>query len=305
MDNNSAGMVFNIQRYSIHDGPGIRTVVFLKGCPLRCLWCSNPESQAPGAESMFFDDKCTGCGACVGVCEHGARVVENGVATRFRGRCCSCGACAEACPNGAIRMAGSCMTLADVMKTVEKDRPFYDESDGGVTLSGGEPARQAAFAASILRRCHDRLIHTAIETTGLAAWTDMKQVVEHADLVLYDLKHMDSQKHRQFTGAPNDQVLSNARAIAEMGKSMIFRVPLIPGYNDDFDNLASVCDFAHRLGVREVDVLPYHDYGRAKYGRLGREYPLSGLGGLDPGDPSVARACEVFGHFGLLVKVGG
>jgi pyruvate formate lyase activating enzyme len=300
------GIIFNIQRYSIHDGPGIRTLVFLKGCPLHCLWCSNPESQAHGIEMMFFGDRCTSCTACLEACPGGARRMEKGLVSIDRDRCRVCGRCADICMNSAVKMAGSRVSVEDVLDTIEQDRMFYDESGGGVTLSGGEPGSQSDFAAAILERCREKMISTAIETSGACPWPDLKKLIDHCDLVLYDIKHAEPEKHRRLTGAGNHLIKDNALRAAKSEKEMIVRVPLIPGINDDAENLEAICRFVKSLEtVREVHLLPYHEYGRVKYRRLGRSYPLVNHGGLDPDDIKITAAKEIMKAAGFVVEVGG
>ncbi|MFZ5436996.1 MAG: glycyl-radical enzyme activating protein [Bacillota bacterium] len=300
------GTIFNIQRYSIHDGPGIRTVVFLKGCPLRCLCCSNPESQLPTPEVMFYEDKCARCLRCVSVCPNTAWHLRNGVLTLDRSRCTGCGKCASVCPNAALKVIGASMAPGDVVQVVEQDRAFYDESGGGVTLSGGEPAFQSRFAAEILKRCRDRYIHTAVETTGFAPWEDLKRIAEPADLVLYDFKHPYPEEHRRFTGASNELILENAKSLSRLGKEMIIRIPLVPDVNDDPRVLKDLCNSIQEIGsIVEVDILPYHEYGRPKYQRLGREYPLNHRRPVDSDSEAVAKAVEAFREGGFKVQVGG
>ena len=300
------GVIFNIQRYSIHDGPGIRTLVFLKGCPLHCLWCSNPESQAHPLEVMFFGDKCTSCAACLEACPGGARHMEKGLISIDKGRCQVCGRCVDICLNSAVQMAGNRVSVEAVLDIIEQDRMFYDESGGGVTLSGGEPGSQPDFAAAILERCRKKMISTAIETSGACPWPDLKKLIDHSDVVLYDIKHAEAEKHLQLTGAGNDLIKNNARLVAKSEKEMIVRVPLIPGINDDNENLEAICRFVKSLEtVGEVHLLPYHEYGRVKYKRLGRSYPLLKHAGLDPDDIKLTAAKEIVQAAGFVVRVGG
>lgn len=229
------GVVFDIQRYSVHDGPGIRTIVFLKGCPLRCLWCSNPESQRLEPEYM-------------------ADVVKGGQ-----------------------KQVGKEMTVAEVMKQAVRDRVFYETSGGGITLSGGEPLFQSDFAAALIAAAKEEGIHSAVSTTGFSNFETLWKVVEHADYILYDVKNMDLKQHKADTGAPNDQILSNLKELAARGKEILVRVPLIPEHNANVKNLQMLCDFAAKIGIRNIEILPYHNFGESKYERLSRKYVLSDL----------------------------
>lgn len=304
------GTVFDIQRYSIHDGPGIRTVVFLKGCPLRCLWCCNPESQAPQPELEFRESLCRGSAACLAACPTpGAiRLDAPGPGRIDRSLCTACGVCVAACPQGALRLVGQERSVADVMAEILKDAAYYRRSGGGLTLSGGEPLAQPAFARTLLAACHERNIHTALETTGCVSWPILEAVLSVTDLFLFDLKHMSSAEHRRLTGAPNERILDNARRLAATGAPMIVRVPLVPGLNTDVANLYATATFAAALRPQEVHVMPFHQFGRDKYARLGRRYGLEGLAGLRDtaqGQALIAQAQGIFERAGLRVFVGG
>lgn len=303
------GVVFNIQRYSIHDGPGIRTLVFFKGCPLRCLWCDNPESQRKIPELVYDPGKCIGSKACLEACPVGAL---SGAETDCgdwrvdidRALCNDCAKCAESCAPQALTMMGHRMSLGEVMKEVEKDRQFYKRSGGGVTLSGGEPTAQLEFATALLRQCHARGIHTAIETCGYREWDGFSQLLRHTDLVLCDLKHMDSEKHKLFTGVPNEPILENARRIAGEGIPMSVRFPIIPGYTDGERNIRAAARFVAALGtVGEIHLVPYHRLGEFKYARLGREYELTTL--RPPSESDMKRHVEMIESYGLKAQVGG
>jgi len=292
------GVIFNIQRYSLNDGPGIRTVVFFKGCPLRCPWCCNPESIDPSPRLSFSEQKCLGDGRCVEVCPSGARTASG----YDEKKCTLCGKCVEACPSGALELIGKRMSVPEALREAEKDRQFYESSGGGMTLSGGEILLQRGFAVALLEALRGRYLHSAIETTGYAKWEHLQEVVDAADLVLYDLKHMDSAVHEKYTGRPNGLILENARRVAGRGKLMIFRVPLIGGVNADAANVEAVAIFANESGVKEVHLLPYHRLGEAKYRKLGKKYDLEAS---TPDDETVRRLSGILESRGLVVKIGG
>ncbi len=267
------GIVFDIQRYSIHDGPGIRTTVFLKGCPLRCFWCQNPESQSKRLEVFLDKSKCTRCGKCVAVCSSGASTFGAESSVIDRSVCTGCGKCVEACPNRARRLVGKSMTTEEVMREVLRDVKFYNNAGGGVTLSGGEPTAQPAFAVSILKSSKESGLHTAIETCGYTRWSTMEKLLEYTDLVLYDIKHLDLAKHRTGTGKPNNPfILENAKKIASL-KPMRVRVPLIPGFNDSSEDIRAIISFVKKeLGSVEIDLLPYNYLAEGKYDMLDVPY---------------------------------
>ena len=300
------GVVFNIQHYSIHDGPGIRTTVFLKGCPLKCLWCQNPESQDLKPVIFFNAEKCTGCGMCMEGCPEAAiRIIEGKSATDRR-LCKGVGKCAEICPNEARSLMGRYMSGAEVFEDVNSDFIFYQNSGGGVTLSGGDPIAQPAFSIDILERCRNAGIHTAIETCGCAKWDILKTILEYTDLVLYDIKHMDPARHKQYTAVSNKLILDNAKKIRlELNLPMLARLPVIPGYNDSLDNLNAAARFiANELG-REVKVhlLPYHRLGETKYERM--EKPGGCVRIEPPGDERMQELKQMFESYGLTVLIGG
>jgi pyruvate formate lyase activating enzyme len=299
------GVIFNIQHYSIHDGPGIRTTVFLKGCPLRCLWCQNPESQATRPEIFFDSEKCKGCGTCVQVCPEGAIELGEGRSRTNRDLCQGAGKCAEVCPNEARNLMGTYVTAGEVFKRVAADAIFYQRSGGGVTLSGGEPLAQPQFAISLLKLCKEAAIHTTLDTCGYARWETVRQILEYVDLVLYDFKHIDPVEHEKYTGVSNDLILDNARRIHELSIPMLARVPLIPGYNDTAENVAATARFiATELGNSiKVHLLPYHRLGETKYERM--EKPEKSISVQPPSDEYMEEIKEVFESFGLMVNLGG
>ena len=275
------GVVFNIQRYSIQDGPGIRTTVFLKGCPLRCEWCSNPESQEPHPEILLRSQQCQKSGACAKVCDVGAIKLIDGAPSLDRSACTMCMDCVAACPSGALEVSGRRMRLNDVVEEACRDELFYANSGGGVTLSGGEPLSQPEFARCFLEACKERSIHTALDTSGHASWQVMERVLEHTDLVLFDLKHLSPRKHLDGTGAKNDLILGNlGKTLDSKGTRVWIRIPLIPGYNDTTPHLKELALALRETGAEKVSLLGFHHWGRSKYPALGREYPYDGVDAL-------------------------
>jgi len=280
-----SGTVFNIQRFSVHDGPGIRTTVFLKGCPLACAWCHNPEGIASGPEVTLSLNRCIECGECVQVCPLSLPVPGAAPTAEALDLCLSCGACAEACPCEARQLAGRHMTVEEVVAEVLKDRIFFDESGGGVTFSGGEPLWQAGFLRRLLSACRNLGIHTAVDTSGLASWEDLAAVAELTDLILYDIKMMDDGVHQTYTGVSNRPILANLRRLGAVHRRIWVRVPVIPGINDSQENLEATARLAASAeGVERVCLLPYHPLGEDKLRRLGRDSILTELS-----RPSTAR----------------
>ena len=301
------GIIFNIQRFCVNDGPGIRTLVFLKGCPLKCLWCSNPESQMLSPQVIFNEERCIDCGACIQVCPRSAIVRLTGKDKRIRrDRCDACGKCVEVCPGEGMRMVGEYKRVDQVIEEVKKDRPFYDKSGGGVTLSGGEGLKQPKFSKRILEECKKIGIHTAIETCGyIRDWEAFQEILDNTDLVLYDIKHMDSIHHRKYTGGSNAVILENAKRIARKEIAMVIRIPLIPGHNDSKQNITATVKFVKRFlpPVEQIDLLPFHQLGRKKYEGLDMKYALKEL--KPPSKERVAETKKTVESFGFNVTVGG
>jgi pyruvate formate lyase activating enzyme len=298
------GRVFEIERYAINDGPGIRTLIFLKGCGLGCLWCSNPESQNAHPQLVHYAKKCLECKACVSICERDALSLVSGGIVIQRDRCDGCGACISVCNTQALVLLGKSMTPEETVAEVLKDEPFYQRSGGGVTFSGGEPLMQGEFVLRVAELCKEHYISTAVETCGFVSWDTFMRVLPAIDLFLYDLKEMDPERHREYTGVKNDLVLENFIKLAGTGKEIIVRVPVIPGYNDRDENFKMIIDFIRRYATgSRVDLLPYHRLGKPKYDRLGMTYiPES----VDPPPPSrMERLKEEFMQAGFQVSIGG
>ena len=278
------GSVFNIQKFSIHDGPGIRTVVFLKGCPLRCGWCSNPESQLTEAQILRDGKKCVHCGRCVSLCETGALSIKGGRVMCEHEKCRGCLKCVSSCPTHALTSEGSVKTVEECMKAVLQDMPFYEESGGGVTISGGEALMQPEFTKALLMACHEKGIHTAIETTSFADTDTYLDVTAEADLLLCDLKHWDSARHEDGTGVRNELILKNIKAAASAGREILIRIPVIPGFNDSQYDAEKLSDCIKSLGLKKVQLLPFHQFGENKYELLGKEYRYRDVPALHPED---------------------
>ena len=299
-----AGVIFDVKRFAIHVGPGIRTTVFLKGCPLACAWCHNPEGIAAEREHSLRANRCTACGACVSACEQGAVSIEGGRAVTDVAKCIFCGRCVEACPSAAREIVGRHVTVDEVLAEVERDVIFYDESGGGATFSGGEPLAQPEFLRELLAECAARRIHTAVDTTCHAPWEVIDSIREHVDLFLCDVKHMDPAEHERLTGVDNKLILANLRKLAAGGEEIVIRIPIVPGANDDEAGLAAAGAFIASLrSVRRVDLLPYNEGGRGKLDRLGR-----GGARLDIATPSRERMSAIaakLAGLGLSVTIGG
>lgn len=308
IDYDCTAPVFNIQTYCIHDGPGIRSTVFVKGCPLRCIWCANPESNAAYPELMTYSSKCTGCGRCIEACPKGAISIgpygEKMIAVTDRDKCVNCGACVSACPNDAREIAGEKMTVREAIDKVKKDKLFYDGSGGGMTISGGEALAHPKFSANLFAAARAEGIHTAIETSSFASREVVDEVFAHVDLALLDVKHMDSAKHKELTGVPNEQILDNIRHVHnDLHIPVILRLPTIPGYNDDEENIRATAAFAASLGTDvQVNLLPYHKLGDSKSESLGQPRDL----GIEvPSNEHMEELKAIVEGYGLKAKIGG
>ena len=311
------GLISNIQKYSLHDGPGIRSTVFLKGCPLACAWCHNPENIAPQPQVVVAPARCMGCGACQVVCPQGrfapgreASGTEKERSSKLTdrpapaGECLVCGACVEVCPTGARSMIGGRVSVQDLLGELLADRIFYDDSGGGVTFSGGEPLRQPEFLKAILTACRERGLHTAVDTCGFAPEAELRAIAPWVDLFLYDLKCMDEGRHLDLCGVPNGPILRNLRELAETHRNIWIRVPIIPGVNDQTSELEAMASFVAGLpGVRQVNLLPYHRSGLHKFEQLGLECRFSQT--TPPAAERMQAAAACFGAAGLVIKMGG
>jgi pyruvate formate lyase activating enzyme len=297
------GVVFDAERFSLHDGPGLRTCLFFKGCGLHCGWCSNPESQRRTTDIAVFVNQCFGCGDCLLECEPGALKLEAGKVHWTESVCDRCGNCVRVCAANAIQTIGEELGATEALGRILRDAAFFRQG-GGVTLTGGEPALQPAFAEAVLRLAREEGLHTAMETCGYAPWSDYEPLLPHLNLVLFDIKHMDPVRHKQATGVDNERILENARRIADSRVPTIIRVPLIPGFNANRQDLSAIAGFVNGLkNVREIHLLPYHTLGRAKYQALGRDYPMRDVAPLKPEEAEAFA--DVIRGYGLSVLVGG
>ena len=324
MSSDPVGTIYDIQGFSVHDGPGIRTTVFLKGCPLHCPWCHSPESRRFDIQLSWQSRKCIGievCGACLASCPQGAigpGAVSQSIAENASGaaaddrlqliqvdwdRCDDCGLCAEQCPAGALSLWGKRYTVSEVTGRVLRDRPFFDKSGGGVTISGGEPLSQPEFTLALLKALKQEGIETALDTTGFASWAVFEKTLPYTDLFLLDLKNMDDPTHKAVVGVPNELTLENARRIAAAGGKMQIRIPVIPRFNDSEESMRAVGEFLQGLGeaVTIVQLLPYHALGVPKWDRIKRDGPI--LEATVPSDERIAELKAILEGYGLTVQV--
>ena len=300
-----SGLIFDVKRYSINDGPGIRVTVFFKGCPLHCAWCHNPESISPHPQKMYSPDKCIGCNSCVESCpEKACKLTPQGIITD-PDLCTLCGKCADVCPTKATEMSGKIVSVEDIVKIVEKERVFFDQSGGGVTISGGEPLMQPDFLIALLDELGSRSIHRAVDTTGFTPQNTLLEVAKRTDLFLYDLKMMDSAHHKKWTGVGNEIILQNLKLLASTGASIDIRIPLIKGVNDDDDNLDQTAAFVARLAgeKKSVSILPYHNIMVNKYQKLGQVFDGSKMS--EPSDDEQTRIIAKFDAFGIRASFWG
>ena len=294
-----SGIVFDMQRYCLHDGPGLRVLIFFKSCPLTCLWCANPESQDSRIEIMVDLKRCQSCGRCVEACPQEAISLEGGEYPRCDiEKCNLCGICIETCPNRARTFVGRKMMVRQVMKEVERDAPFFRRSGGGMTLGGGEPTVQGDFAYEILEASREQFIHTAVETCGYCEWKVLHRMAQVTDLFLFDIKQVDPLKHKEYTGVDNRLILDNLVRLAEIHNNIVIRYPLIPGYNDGRDEIKELIAVMKRIGnVRRVELAPYHRFGESKYAALGRDYVLKQVS--PPSEDTIQSIIEQFQSSGL------
>lgn len=303
--NPDLGLISIVQKYSTKDGPGIRSTVFFKGCPLGCLWCSNPELIRSHPDLLYTREKCARCGTCIEACPRDALSFgEEGFIVIIRAACDGCGNCVKACPNGALELIGKLVTVDELVTDLLKDRVFCQTSGGGVTFSGGEPLWQSGFVTQVARRMKEEGIHTALDTAGDVSWCHFDEVLDYIDLVLFDIKLAGREPHRQFTGRENDLILANAQLLSQRGVPMHIRLVMIPGINDSAARLRARMEIVSSLkSVQQVDILPYHRYGAGKYARLGLEYPLADLEEHTP--EQIAEIQELMESYGIKTSVGG
>jgi pyruvate formate lyase activating enzyme len=299
------GYVFDIQGLSVHDGPGCRTLIFLNGCTLSCFWCSNPEGMSLKPSLMWFPSRCMGCGNCLKLCPENAIRFEIGKPLINRQICQSCDSheCLQECYSGAIRLIGKEMSVTEIFSLIQRDRNYWG-NQGGMTLTGGEPLLQIDFAEAILQRCHDAYIHTAIETCGNIPWSSFQRVIPYLDWIFFDLKHFDGSEHQKATNSDNNRILENARLLSEhFTGRLIFRLPLVPGFNDSEENIASLIQFLKKIGRTEINILPLHHLGREKYQSLGKEY--LGVQYATPNIQDMRKIEFVLTEAGISCYIGG
>jgi pyruvate formate lyase activating enzyme len=300
----TAGMITSIQKYCLQDGPGIRTTVFFKGCPLKCEWCHNPETQSEAPELFMIENRCIQCFACIADCPEGAIQRDNQGFVEISDICTLCGICVDACPTGALDMVGREMSVDEVMGQVIRDAPFYDESRGGVTFSGGEPLHQAEFLLALLKACRAMDIHTAVDTCGFGPGEPLLAVASHTDLILYDLKLINGADHLKRIGVSNDDILNNLKALSRTHHRIWIRIPIIPGINDSIESLEAMARFIEPLsGIEQINLLPYHRTGMQKLKRLGRAVIKRDI--PPPGEPDMLPLLEPFKTLGMKAILGG
>jgi len=299
------GKIYDIQKFAIHDGPGIRTLVFMKGCPLKCLWCSTPQTQNSSPDLLYIESNCKNSLCCVDICpEKAIRFSDKQKIEINRKLCNSCGQCVDSCPNQALRLVGDQRTVEELFQDVMKDSPFYRRSNGGVTIGGGEPTMQHKFVTALLKKCKETYVHTAMETCGYVKWEHLERILEHVDLLYFDIKHMDARIHEEITGVSNEIILENARKASDI-RPIIIRIPLIPGLNDSEENLLNTGRFAAKLGenLLRIELLPYHKFGTGTYEQLGRKYKLKDV--ESPSEEYMNKLKKIVESCGVMVQVGG
>lgn len=291
------GIIFNIQKFCIHDGPGIRTTVFLKGCPLRCKWCANPESQHKNIEILWDRKKCLVCKKCIDICASNAIKYKNSRITIDKAQCVGCKKCVGLCPNGALTAEGKYESIENIVEECMKDVKFYEQSSGGVTLSGGEPFYQYNFLKELLKALKKEKIHTAVETSGFTVREKLEEILPYVDLFLYDIKHWNDIKHEEGTGVPNTQILKNLEYLLKKNGNILPRIPIISGFNNEINDAKEFGKLLKSMGLKEVQLLPFHQLGEAKYDYLGRKYELSHLKALQEEELKEFR--DTICHFGI------
>ena len=299
------GLITSVERFALHDGPGIRTLVFAKGCPMRCLWCSSPQTQRRTPEILYRDARCDRCRDCLGACPAEAMSCSEAEGVRIdREACTGCGECVEACPKEALELVGRQVSSEELVGEVLRDGPFYRRSGGGITLGGGEPTLQHEFVLEFLERCKRQNLHTVMETCAFVSWRRLEELLAYLDLVYLDIKHMDSAVHETLTGVPNRSILENAEQVS-MLRPLIVRIPVVPGHNDSDDNILLTAEFARSLGgnLNRIELLPYHGLGVQTYAELGREYELPDV--RPPDDRRMERLKGIVESLGVSAQIGG
>jgi pyruvate formate lyase activating enzyme len=298
------GIIFDIKRYAIHDGPGIRTTVFFKGCPLRCLWCCNPESYKMSPEIIYTESRCIHCDSCQMVCPNNAIKISKNKLEIIRENCNGCGICAIECPANALELSGKPYSVKELLAEVEKDSTFYQKSEGGITVSGGECTMQSEFLLSFLKKCKENYLHVTLDTCGFVEWNIFKKIIEYVDLVLFDVKIMNEKQHIKCTSKSNKLILENLNKLSKIGIPVIIRIPLIPGFNDSEKEISAMADTVSKLkNIQEVNILPYHRLGESKHTRLGNEYKMKNTN--PPNDPCLEKTKNFFMSKGIKIKISG
>lgn len=298
-------LIFDIKRYAISDGPGIRIAVYFKGCPLKCAWCHNPESQLPKVQKLYNASRCIGAQDCIEVCpEDALKLTPKGIVTDYE-NCTLCGKCAEACPTKAIEMSGKLYNVNELMGIIERERIHIEHSGGGVTFSGGEPLLFPEFLTEMLKACGEKGLHRAVDTCGFASTKTLLEIAKYTDLFLYDLKLMDAQKHKKWTGVDNQLILKNLKVLAETGANINIRIPLIKNINSDVEEITKMAEFIDSLpGYKPmVSLLPYHNIAKGKYQKLKMEYNSGEMD--EPTETDIQKVRKIFNSFGIETEIGG